>query len=102
MPFGALAQSVEQGTENPCVRSSILRGATLKPRFLIGVFLFKTSVSVPMGREFSEACCSEVCVDDGGCLLELCAHIVRCNCLIHLIVFKIALFSNKTNLYSKI
>ncbi len=27
---GALAQSVEQRTENPCVRSSILRGATKK------------------------------------------------------------------------
>ena len=25
----ALAQSVEQGTENPCVRSSILRGGTI-------------------------------------------------------------------------
>ena len=39
---GALAQSVEQRTENPCVRSSILRGATFEPLILLelGVFYF--------------------------------------------------------------
>ena len=28
--FGSVAQSVEQGTENPCVGSSILPGATME------------------------------------------------------------------------
>ena len=29
---GTLAQLVEQRTENPCVRSSILRGTTISPK----------------------------------------------------------------------
>ena len=38
---GTLAQLVEQRTENPCVRSSILRGTTKSHNFLYFVaFLF--------------------------------------------------------------
>ena len=36
---GALAQLVEQWTENPCVPGSIPGGTTKKPRLLVGVFL---------------------------------------------------------------
>ncbi len=35
---GTLAQLVEQRTENPCVRSSILRGTTISPN--LGLFLY--------------------------------------------------------------
>ena len=35
---GTLAQLVEQRTENPCVRSSILRGTTICPN--LGLFLY--------------------------------------------------------------
>ena len=35
---GTLAQLVEQRTENPCVRSSILRGTTKAPK--MGLFLY--------------------------------------------------------------
>ncbi len=45
-PNGTLAQLVEQRTENPCVRSSILRGTTLKQKSHDGnivAFLFLIS-----------------------------------------------------------
>ena len=41
---GALAQSVEQRTENPCVPSSILGGATLTPEKFFGVFFFASQL----------------------------------------------------------
>ena len=41
---GTLAQLVEQRTENPCVRSSILRGTTKAPFMgLFLLYLFKTN-----------------------------------------------------------
>ena len=37
---GALAQLVEQRTENPCVPGSIPGGTTAKPEHLFGFFVF--------------------------------------------------------------
>ncbi len=42
---GALAQLVEQWTENPCVPGSIPGGTTLKPEVYASGFLFSITVS---------------------------------------------------------
>ncbi len=52
---GALAQLVEQRTENPCVPGSIPGGTTLKPRtflvwgfLILGLYVFP--ISLPLGK----------------------------------------------------
>jgi hypothetical protein len=63
--IAALAQTVEQRTENPCVRSSILRGGIqIKGLFeRTGLFGFQQGrIELFKGLRFgSVACCSAVC-----------------------------------------